>query len=273
MSHYCSSIGLGPSLLLPSLLLCAACGDSSKPDVGTSVTPDETDTAETTSNSGDATVEESATSTSLGETSGASSSNASTATPPPLNASSDTEPNATLNTSTESTPSLDTATLSDASVPSTADDNDTSVDAAVPSSCEAPVYLACGDRLAHDTRVQGRADEWNLYSCSAQGYWGRETIYEFTVSSNCGVEVRLSAVDIDLNLFVIKECESIQAEWCNTTALPDGVATVNFVATAGHAYTVAVDGLEGVAGPYTLEVDCTCDTDEATAADASVTSP
>lgn len=277
MSHYTASTKPRPTLLLASLLLCMGCGDSSKPAVGTSVTPDETDTA--ASETSGMTAEES-TQTSMDDSPNSSSSNAPTTAPPTFTVTPSSNPTAPdtsgADASSNDTAPTDTATTPlDASVATITEDHDTGIDAAIPSSCEAPIYLACGDRLAHDTHVQGRADDWTMYSCSAQVYSGRETIYEFTVSSNCGVEVRLGAVDIDLNLFVIKECDSIQAVMCDTGSLPSKVATVNFVATGGHPYFVAVDGLEGAAGAYTLEVDCTCDTDEVTTGDSdvSVTSP
>lgn len=189
-----------------------------------------------------------------------------TTTPPPSVSS---EPTA-AETSGADTPSNDGTVTLDAG-PLSATDQHASIDGSVPNSCTTPIYLACGDRLSHDTRVQGRAQDWFAYGCSARGYTGRETIYEFTSNSNCGVEARLTAVDVALTLFFMKECDPIKADVCRTIASPGETATANFVATAEHAYFVAVDGADGAEGPYTLEVDCNCDTDQTV--DASVTSP
>jgi hypothetical protein len=122
-------------------------------------------------------------------------------------------------------------------------------------SCENPLPLQCGDRLNHSTLVQGRPNVWNGYGCSQRWMSGPEAIYFIQPPTGCQPVVQLKNLTADLSLFFLPSCDSL---FCTEPS-----ATVT-----GQPYFVVVDGYNGAAGSYTLEVDCTCNQDAGTS-DAS----
>jgi hypothetical protein len=126
-----------------------------------------------------------------------------------------------------------------------------SPDAGVANSCQNPLPLQCGDRLNHSTLVQGRPDVWSAYACSQRVLSGPETIYVIQPPTGCQVSVQLKNLSADLYAFLLPSCDS----WSCTEQLS---GYVTFTAQAGQPKFVAVDGANGAAGTYTLQVDCTC---------------
>jgi hypothetical protein len=116
--------------------------------------------------------------------------------------------------------------------------------------CEYPLPLRCGDRLNHSTLVQGRADVWKMYGCTQRLMSGREAIYVIQSSTARQVSVRLSNLTADLDIFLLQGCSFMSC---------DGLygSNATFIAEAGQAKYLVVDGYSGAAGSYTLEVDCT----------------
>jgi hypothetical protein len=137
-----------------------------------------------------------------------------------------------------------------------------SPDAGVASSCENPLPLQCGDRLNHSTLVQGRPNVWVGYDVSQRWESGPETIYAFQTPATCQVVARLKNLTVDLDLFLMTSCDPKSATECSSTPLDlQTIETVGFTSQPGRPYFVAVDGYNGAAGSYTLEVDCTCNQD------------
>jgi len=132
-----------------------------------------------------------------------------------------------------------------------------SLDAGVGNSCENPLPLKCGDRLNHSTLVQGRDNVWNDYGCSQRWMSGPEAIYVIQPPAGCQVTMRLENLAADLDLFLLTSCSF---ESCTQAA----ATTINFTPQASPPYFVAVDGYNGAAGSYTLQVDCTCGKDAGT---------
>ena len=132
-----------------------------------------------------------------------------------------------------------------------------SSDAGGASSCDNPLPLQCGDRLNHSTLIQGRANVWNDYGCSQRWMSGPEAIYVIQPPAGCQVTMRLENLAADLDLFLLTSCSF---ESCTQAA----ATTINFTPQASQPYFVAVDGYNGAAGSYTLEVDCTCAQDAGT---------
>jgi hypothetical protein len=136
---------------------------------------------------------------------------------------------------------------------------------ATASSCENPLVLRCGDRLNHSTLVEGRANAWSMYACTQRLMSGREAIYVIQPPTACQVSVRLKNLSAALDLFLLQSCDFMS---CNS--LSDSTRT--FAVEAGQSKFLVVDGYNGIAGSYALEVDCTCDQDggtiDAPAADA-----
>jgi hypothetical protein len=127
-------------------------------------------------------------------------------------------------------------------------------------SCEAPLPLKCSDRLKHSTQNQGRPNEWGGYGCSARAEGGREAIYAFEFAHDCDVEVRLTSLTTDLDLFMLSSCTRSSNGKCSSTPLDlQDEEHVEFFHTAGKAEFIVVDGYGSSEGTYTLEVNCACD--------------
>ena len=90
------------------------------------------------------------------------------------------------------------------------------------------------------------------YACSDWDESGPESTYVFTPDVSGEVTVGLTdlAAGIDLDVFVLEA--GCPAEDC----LAFGDATATFTAEAGVTYHLVVDGYEGAAGVYTLELHC-----------------
>ena len=125
---------------------------------------------------------------------------------------------------------------------------------AAASSCENPLPLRCGDRLNHSTLVQGRADVWNTYGCTQRWMSGREAIYVIQPPTACQVSVQLKNLSADLDILLLQSCD-----FMSCTSLSGSPRT--FAVEAGQPKFLVVDGYDGAAGSYTLQVDCTCDQD------------
>ena len=122
------------------------------------------------------------------------------------------------------------------------------VDAAS-NSCENPLPLRCGDRLNHNTLVQGRPNVWNGYGSTERWMSGPEAIYFLEPPAGCQAVVQLKNHSADLVLFMLSRCDSFSP--------PSAPA-------ADQPTFVVVDGYNGDWGTYTLQVDCTCNPDAGT---------
>jgi hypothetical protein len=129
-----------------------------------------------------------------------------------------------------------------------------SPDAGGANSCDNPLPLQCGDRLNHSTLIQGRPNVWSGYACSQRVMSGPEAIYVIQPPTGCQATVQLKNPTADLYAFLLPSCDS----WTCAEQLS---GYVSFTAQAGQPKFVAVDGSNGAAGSYTLEVDCTCNQD------------
>jgi len=121
-------------------------------------------------------------------------------------------------------------------------------------SCENPLPLRCGDRVDHSTLMQGRANAWSMYSCTARLMSGREVIYALSSPTTCRVSAQLKNSTPELYLLQIPRCDPVAC-----TAIPESPQT--FTIDAGQTKLLVVDGYAGAAGSYTLAVDCDCTTD------------
>jgi hypothetical protein len=124
--------------------------------------------------------------------------------------------------------------------------------------CADALPLKCGDRLDHSTLVQGRANVWREYSRTQRLESGRETIYVFDAPAAGQVVARLKNLTVDLDLLLLTSCDPISNVAASSTPLDlQTIETVTFATEAGRRYFIVVDGYNGAAGTYTLEVDCT----------------
>lgn len=126
--------------------------------------------------------------------------------------------------------------------------------------CAATLPVRCGDRLSHDTIIDGRANLWGTYGRTARAESGREVVYAFTSDRLCTVTASLKNLTTDLDLLLLSACDPIGSnEMASSTPLDlQTVETVTWTNTPGQMSTLVVDGYAGAEGAYTLEVDCTC---------------
>ena len=117
-------------------------------------------------------------------------------------------------------------------------------------SCENPLPLQCGDRLYHNTLIQGRPNVLGFYGCSQRVMSGPETIYFLAPPTGCQTVVQLKNLSADLVLFVLPTCSFM--------------SSCSFRPEVGQPSFVVVDGANGAWGTYTLQVDCTCNQDGGT---------
>jgi hypothetical protein len=128
--------------------------------------------------------------------------------------------------------------------------------------CQEPLELACGQRVHGDT--SGYSNQVSTYDCFPE--WsesGPETAYAFALrpGSSYSVTAQLSdlaGVDLDLFLLSSDGCGGGQC------ATPDSFGNQMFTveSLAPGTYYLVVDGFEGAAGSYTLELSCTAEDQE-----------
>lgn len=116
--------------------------------------------------------------------------------------------------------------------------------------CTPDWTLECGDSDSWNNGASGSTNLINSYSCSSWDESGPEYAYTFSPSVDGQVEISLSNMSADLDLFV-------STPGCNATScIAYGNATASFDAVAGQIYYVVVDGYQGAVSDYTIGVSC-----------------
>jgi len=108
-------------------------------------------------------------------------------------------------------------------------------------SCENPLPLKCGDRLYHNTLIQGRLNALGFYGCSERVMSGPETIYFPCAPRGLPGDRPAQEPQRDLYVFVLPTCSFM--------------SSCSFMPEVGQPSFVLVDGANGAWGTYTLEVD------------------
>jgi hypothetical protein len=118
--------------------------------------------------------------------------------------------------------------------------------------------LRCGDQLSHSTLIQGRPNQWSGYGCTQRLESGPEVLYAFQANARYEVTVRLTNLQVDIDLLLLDACDSWVCMAASSTPLDlqHGAEAITFQAQAGRAYSLAVDGYDGASGEYTIAVDC-----------------
>jgi hypothetical protein len=124
--------------------------------------------------------------------------------------------------------------------------------------CRDAIPLRCGDRLSHSTSIQGDADLWPSYACTARAEPAPEVVYALEAEARCQVGVRLSELEADIDLFLVDDCERSCSKVSSTPLDLQALETIAFNAESGRAYNVVVDGYDEEGGSYDLAVDCLC---------------
>jgi hypothetical protein len=118
--------------------------------------------------------------------------------------------------------------------------------------CTPARVIACGSSDSYNNSGAGSTDAIDYYSCSLWYESGPEVAYTFTPNVSGQVTVSLNGLTADLDLFVLSNPGSCNANNCLTY----GDTSASFTATAGQSYFLVVDGYEGAVSNYTLNVTC-----------------
>lgn len=116
--------------------------------------------------------------------------------------------------------------------------------------CTPDWTLGCNASDSWNNGASGSTDLIDIYPCSPWDESGPEYAYTFTPSVDGQVEISLSNMSADLDLFIL-------TPGCNATScIAYGDATASFDAVAGQIYYVVVDGYQGAVSDYTIGVSC-----------------
>jgi len=123
--------------------------------------------------------------------------------------------------------------------------------------CEPVELLTCGDARSTRNDAAGSTSTHAAYGCVEWVYTGPELAWQFHTSLDETVQVSLSGLSADLDLFVLDDSDC-DASGClgasdNSDASDE---QVSFSATAGHVYTIVVDGWEGATSDLSLSISC-----------------
>lgn len=121
--------------------------------------------------------------------------------------------------------------------------------------CAPQASLSCGDVVEGDT--EGGGDTHGFYGCGEWVYSGPERSWRVATDRDEPVTVRVTGLGADLDLFLL-ESSACDATGClaSSNESESSDEGLTFDATAGHVYTLVLDGFEGAASPFRLSVDC-----------------
>jgi parallel beta-helix repeat protein len=121
--------------------------------------------------------------------------------------------------------------------------------------CGGPIPLTCGQQVSGDTT--GYPNGCQDYSCSAWTESGPEVIYSLSLPTDgtwafTATLSNMGGVDLDVFVLSSSGCSSGQCLTPNSY----GNQTVAVENVPGGQYYIAVDGYNGAAGSYTLDLTC-----------------
>ena len=138
----------------------------------------------------------------------------------------------------------------------TGDDDDATGDdddATGGGTCVPVSAIECGDSITDDTT--GLTNGISGYSCSTWDESGPEIAWTFTPTTSEEVTVAFNpySYNPDHDLFILEDTGG----GCDATdCIESGDTTVSFNAVSGTTYYVVVDGYNGDAGSFTIDVNC-----------------
>ena len=122
-----------------------------------------------------------------------------------------------------------------------------------PEACTAAYTVSCGADLRGDTGLSGTPDDIDRWSCARWDESGPEDIFSFSRGSDGPVQVRISELDEDLDVFVIQD----NGGGClSSNCITYGNSGAYFTASAGVTYYIVVDGYLGLTSPYRFTLEC-----------------
>ena len=138
--------------------------------------------------------------------------------------------------------------------------------AANPACTCAPSYpLSCGDSDAYGNALAGATqivDAWQCKDGTVNNETGSEYTYQYTATCTGQVTATLKKTSGGagfLDLFLLDGAGNCNGAACTAHALMiANQAKLTFAAENGKKYAIAVDGYNGFAGQYTLDIACQC---------------
>jgi hypothetical protein len=116
--------------------------------------------------------------------------------------------------------------------------------------CGTAVELGC--RSAHDSSNVGLASTVDSYRCADFAETGGEVVYRFTLAAVAQVSIRLHGLSADLDLFLLSGCDP---DACIAASTGVSEETIVRCLDAG-TYFLVVDGFDGGASEFQLELEC-----------------
>ena len=133
------------------------------------------------------------------------------------------------------------------------DDPDCAAAVSCAGECVPGLELTCGDSDSFANDGAGSTDNIDEYSCTSWGEDGPEFTYLFQPVSDATVDVSLSGMSDDLDLFVMSDAGGL----CDSAnCIEYGDNSLSFSATAGQSYYVVVDGYLGATSSYDVSLSC-----------------
>ncbi|PHN07410.1 Kazal-type serine protease inhibitor domain-containing protein [Flavilitoribacter nigricans] len=130
-------------------------------------------------------------------------------------------------------------------------------------------YLYCGDAFELDCGTPFKynnslgEDDVSLYTCGPNVYNvennGPEVVHYFTTTTAGNVDIQLSGLSANLELFLLRDCD--RGECMQYSQNPGTSNEIISTYLEPGTYYVVVDGYNGATSDYTLQVDCenTCE--------------
>ena len=128
--------------------------------------------------------------------------------------------------------------------------------------CAAALPIKCGQEVRHSTLVEGRSNLWSAYASTQRLESGPETLYVFSTNDPL-VVIHLGDLTADLDVFLLSSCGS--ASSIAPLSLDQSSTRKVFwfefpfvnSTSPEVTYYLVVDGYNGAAGNYTLNLTCT----------------
>ncbi len=120
--------------------------------------------------------------------------------------------------------------------------------------CVVDSTLSCGASDSWATTSSGATNVVTNYSCVSFTETGAEYTYTFTPTANTTATVSLSSLGTnDLDVFIL---DGSSGTCSGSNCLDWGDTSTSFSATGGQTYYIVVDGFQGDAGSYDIDVAC-----------------
>jgi len=117
--------------------------------------------------------------------------------------------------------------------------------------CASPIVLNCSDNVMGNT-ANG---EDNFQSYNSTDYTGSELIYTFTLANNGTVDIQLTGLNADLDVFLLSACDPVNAIIDGSINGGNDSENINVNVNAG-TYFIIVDGYAGAQSTFNLALSC-----------------